>query len=91
MRKHLLDTAEEGACAEAVVQICKDVWPDQVSCLVRLQECLEWQHVDTSRKPLPCTHAHKTVSNLLSNAERVAHLPKQIASIPHLISSSLAS
>ena len=46
---HLLDAAQEGASAEAVVQVGEDVRPDQVGRPVRLQEGLEGQHVVAAR------------------------------------------
>ncbi len=45
---HLLDSAQEGPSAEPVIQVCKDVWPDEVCCFLGLQEGLKGEGMYTS-------------------------------------------
>lgn len=45
---HLFNPAQEGPCAEPVIQVSKDVWPDEVCCLFGFQEGLERESMHTS-------------------------------------------
>ena len=51
----LLDSAQEGPSTESVIQVCKDVGPDEVCCFFRLQEGLkgESMYATRHRKPFP--------------------------------------